>query len=120
MTRRLVVLDEYQWRAARDRGRPWGQPDDETLPAANIADLYRSLRKGREDGKDSAGAGDFYYGEMEMRRRAANRAERILLWAYWLISGYGMRAWRGVALRVPLLLPANALGLPSRLHPAPP
>jgi uncharacterized protein YjbI with pentapeptide repeats len=119
-TRRLVVLDEYQWRAARDRGGPWGQPDDETLSPANIADLYRSLRKGREDGKDSAGAGDFYYGEMEMRRRAANRAERILLWAYWLISGYGMRAWRALAWLVLVLVTASVVVLQAGYtRPAP-
>ena len=40
------------------------------LEPGQIAGLYRELRKGREDAKDEPGAADFYYGEMEMRRRA--------------------------------------------------
>jgi hypothetical protein len=81
------------------------------LHPGQIAGLYRALRKGREDGKDEPGAADFYYGEMEMRRRARpggnpgsqsgaaarGRVERGILTAYWLVSGYGLRAWRAVA-----------------------
>ena len=61
--------------------------------------LYRSLRKALEDSKNEAGAGDFYYGEMEMRRRAPSTqlSERLILWAYWLLSGYGQRAGRAIA-----------------------
>jgi hypothetical protein len=75
--------------------------------------LYRALRKGREDTKDEPGAADFYYGEMEMRRLARRpvnpigagrigaasrrRVERWILTAHWLVSGYGLRAWRAVA-----------------------
>jgi hypothetical protein len=80
-----------------------------------IAGLYRALRKGREDSRDEPGAADFYYGEMEMRRHdrrrqakaerrarhyghwAAASTERAVLWLYWLISGYGLRAWRALA-----------------------
>ena len=70
--------------------------------------MYRALRKGREDAKDEPGAADFYYGEMEMRRHARGRdggrgggsrgrVERGVLTAYWLVSGYGLRAWRALA-----------------------
>lgn len=79
-----------------------------------IAGLYRALRKGREDSRDEPGAADFYYGEMEMRRCARRNlvsngtgshtdavprgfAEPGILTAYWLISGYGLRAWRALA-----------------------
>jgi hypothetical protein len=67
------------------------------------------LRKGRQDAKDEPGAADFYYGEMEMRRHARGsasnrrrassrgRVERGILTAYWLVSGYGLRAWRALA-----------------------
>jgi hypothetical protein len=66
--------------------------------AREVANLYRSLRKGREDNKDEPGAADFYYGEMELRRKATPpSAERAILSAYWLISGYGLRAWRALA-----------------------
>jgi hypothetical protein len=66
---------------------------------ARLAALYRELRKGREDAKDEPGAADFYYGEMELRRHdpATPRAERLVLWLYWLLSGYALRAWRALA-----------------------
>jgi hypothetical protein len=73
------------------------------------------LRKGREDNKDEPGAADFYYGEMEMRRHAkrsearrerrrehrstgaAAAVEYVILSVYWLVAGYGLRAWRALA-----------------------
>jgi hypothetical protein len=102
-------------------GRHWVAPgwprwlDDPrpgVLNPGEIAGLYRALRKGREDAKDEPGAADFYYGEMEMRRHfdrasgpadnsdsvpSRGRVERSILTAYWLVSGYGLRAWRAVA-----------------------
>jgi hypothetical protein len=112
---RQVIAEERAWRANRT-GR-WTKPlwpawaDDEprALEAGQIAGLYRALRKGREDAKDEPGAADFYYGEMEMRRHAQGsgrnrprapsrgRVERGILTAYWLVSGYGLRAWRALA-----------------------
>jgi hypothetical protein len=86
----------------------------EQVTPEQVAALYRTLRKGREDDKDEPGAADFYYGEMEMRRHAkreqarhdrrhghrgpatAATTEHAILWLYWLISGYGLRAWRAV------------------------
>ena len=61
--------------------------------------LYRELHKGREDAKDEPGAADFYYGECEMRRHDPGSpwAERLVLGAYWLLSGYALRAWRALA-----------------------
>jgi uncharacterized protein YjbI with pentapeptide repeats len=69
---------------------------DGPLSPRQIAGLYRALRKGREDSKDEPGAADFYYGEMEMRRhdRTALKAERLVLFLYWLTSGYALRASR--------------------------
>lgn len=84
-----------------------------TLLAAYIAGIYRDLRKGLEDAKNEPEAADFYYGEMEMRRlagrargdgsdegrqRASSIMERILLYGYWAVSGYGLRAWRAAVL----------------------
>ena len=59
---------------------------------------YRALRKGLEDIKNEPGAADFYYGEMEMRRRKEppHSVERALLFVYWLASGYGLRASRAL------------------------
>ena len=74
-------------------------PPPEPLEPGQIAGLYRALRKGREDSKDEPGAADFYYGEMEMRRHARTTptAEHAIIWLYWLISGYGLRALRSLA-----------------------
>jgi uncharacterized protein YjbI with pentapeptide repeats len=101
------------WLGLTAHGLPgWG-----VMPpnAAQVAAIYRALRKGREDTRDEPGAADFYYGEMEMRRHAAREeakserryrhyrhsltatTEHIVLWLYWLMSGYGLRAWRALA-----------------------
>ncbi|MEU5314175.1 hypothetical protein [Streptomyces sp. NPDC021562] len=78
------------------------------------------MRKAFEDGKNEPGAADFYYGECEMRRHdttGTSKGERRLLWAYWLLTGYGLRAARAFAwllatmsLTVLLLL---GVGLPT-------
>jgi uncharacterized protein YjbI with pentapeptide repeats len=118
--RRQVIADERAWRASRSRR--WAAPSwpdrAGTVPGVQepgeIAGLYRALRKGREDSRDEPGAADFYYGKMEMRRCARRNlvsngtgshtdavprgfAEPGILTAYWLISGYGLRAWRALA-----------------------
>ena len=113
---------------------PSGDPTPTPTPH-QIAAIYRALRKGREERKDEPGAADFYYGEMEMRRhstyesdealeskprykapslnawlnydntRRTPRAEKFVLWLYWLVSGYGLRASRAlVALALTVLL----------------
>jgi hypothetical protein len=88
--------------ATRMRWPEWGaagaEPDD-ALTADEVATLYRALRKGREDHKDEPGAADFYYGEMEMRRwgarsRDESLLDRLVLWLYWVTSGYALRASR--------------------------
>ncbi|HEV2777904.1 MAG TPA: hypothetical protein VGX25_00740 [Actinophytocola sp.] len=86
---------------------------------ARVAGLYRSLRKAFEDSKNEAGAGDFYYGEMEMRRQspATPLSERWILTAYWLLSGYGQRAARALAALVVVIATVSVLlftvGLPG-------
>jgi uncharacterized protein YjbI with pentapeptide repeats len=80
-TRRRLIADEL----------------DQSVPRERLARTYRALRKGREDTKDEPGAADFYYGEMEARRRAASGFDRFLLTLYWLTAGYGLRGWRALA-----------------------
>lgn len=107
---RRVVVEEQYWRALPGENRTdadtdgWltglGHPDPAQSPTADdVAIVYRQLRKALEDTKNEPGAADFYYGEMEMRRhnKATPRGERALLHAYWLLSGYGLRASRAVA-----------------------
>jgi uncharacterized protein YjbI with pentapeptide repeats len=89
------ATDPCDWPDSRSRGEP--------LDPQDLATLYRALRKAREDNKDQAGAGDLYYGEMEMRRgtplpsgRGKIRAlcDRAIIISYWLLSGYGLKASR--------------------------
>jgi uncharacterized protein YjbI with pentapeptide repeats len=118
---RQVIAEECAWRAGQTRSGRWANPwwhrpdpwmgsrtEPKVLAPGAIASLYRALRKSREDAKDEPGAADFYYGEMEMRRHAHRRADygdggsrgladRGVLTAYWLVSGYGLRAWRALA-----------------------
>ncbi|WHT21890.1 pentapeptide repeat-containing protein [Crossiella sp. CA-258035] len=90
-TSRRVLAEEHPWRARRRKSGGWTKalPDLDGVEGPpvgpeRLAVVYRSLRKAFEDGKNEAGAGDFYYGEMEARRHAPStgRAERALLTAY--------------------------------------
>ncbi|RSD07965.1 hypothetical protein [Amycolatopsis eburnea] len=99
-----MIFEEHPWRAQRKprsgwlASEPFATDQVEQVGASRLAALYRSLRKALEDGKNEAGAGDFYFGEQEARRRAVGTSfvERAVLWAYWLVSGYGQRASRTV------------------------
>ncbi|MEU3362911.1 pentapeptide repeat-containing protein [Streptomyces pseudogriseolus] len=96
--RRRTLAEEHHWRATRYRG--WTPaPDHGRHDPDVLAPVYRQLRKALEDGRNEPGAADFYYGEMEMRRHSdsASRGERTLLWLYWALSGYGLRAARALA-----------------------
>jgi hypothetical protein len=95
-------------------------PRERQDAAQEIANLYRALRKGREDSKDEPGAADLYYGEMEMRRKATApySVERWVLTLYWLVSGYALRASRAMislilAVVLATLLFAN-MGFPAQ------
>jgi len=132
--RREVLADEAARRANEPGGMlgwapvPWRRPaaleGTSRLGAQEIAEMYRAMRKSREDSNDYPGASDFYYGEMEMRREgAATWIERAILTVYWLVSGYGLRAGRtAIAFILMVLLLAlgfQAIGLedpPSFSH----
>ncbi|MER7050074.1 pentapeptide repeat-containing protein [Streptomyces jumonjinensis] len=135
-TRRRTLAEEQHWRAqtAGQPATPVGAPPEprrwrtgphhphpaRTPDPDDIAPLYRQLRKAFEDGKNEPGAADFYYGECEMRRHdrtGTPKAERRLLWAYWLLSGYGLRAgralgWLAAAMLGTIVL-LMAFGLPT-------
>ncbi|MFF6955411.1 pentapeptide repeat-containing protein [Streptomyces sp. NPDC008317] len=105
-TPRRMLAEEHYWRhdaASSPRARnPWRQNPTDLHVINNgprhIAASYRHLRKALEDGKNEPDAADFYYGEMEMRRHDNDRprAERVLINAYWALSGYGLRASRAL------------------------
>jgi uncharacterized protein YjbI with pentapeptide repeats len=116
---RATLVEEHQLRAAssepghhrRLECPGWNQPAYQlptwvtqqswpavpTLTAEALTAVYRDLRGGLEDQKNAPGAADFYYGEMEMRRLSQPPLpDRFVLWVYWLISGYGLRASRAL------------------------
>jgi uncharacterized protein YjbI with pentapeptide repeats len=96
---REVIVDEIDyWRGSRPRRRTGlvTAGSDEPGHASTLAETYRALRRGRENAKDRPGAADFYYGEMEMRRRSAPAVDRVVLGVYWLVGGYGLRASRAL------------------------
>ncbi|WP_198358437.1 pentapeptide repeat-containing protein [Streptomyces fildesensis] len=130
-TRRNILAEESRWRALPLPHRPavaisgWtpgpDQPSTEhQIKPADLAGLYRELRKALEDGKNEPGAADFYYGEMESRRHdreGTPKEERLLLGMYWLLSGYGLRAaralgWLLLAMTITVLL-MMGFGIPS-------
>ncbi|NWF26051.1 pentapeptide repeat-containing protein [Streptomyces sp. PKU-EA00015] len=101
---RKVINEERQWRRQNGWRRPWSNDRRRTsvhlASADSIAQVYRSLRKAQEESRNDPGAADFYYGEMEMRRHSQNtpRAERLIIWLYWVTSGYGLRASRAIVI----------------------
>ncbi|MFI9772937.1 pentapeptide repeat-containing protein [Streptomyces sp. NPDC052415] len=94
--------DQRMWRTGPRHGDPGHTPDPDDVTA-----VYRQLRKAFEDSKNEPGAADFYYGEMEMRRHdrgSTSRSERLLLYGYWLVSGYGLRASRAVGWLIAMMI----------------
>ncbi|MFF2132881.1 pentapeptide repeat-containing protein [Streptomyces olivochromogenes] len=122
-THRRTLAEEHHWRARQPTAAPgWhaAMPDVGHVGPAQLAPVYRALRKAFEDGKYEPGAADFYYGEMEMRRHdrtQSTRAERGLLHGYWMLTGYGLRAsralgWLAAAMLVTIVL-LMGFGLPK-------
>jgi uncharacterized protein YjbI with pentapeptide repeats len=115
-------LRKKGWNPPHVRSPVWISPDSSAHQPTEIASLYRALRKSREDSKDEPGAGDFYYGEMEMRRHAKREearrewrnhalgtwssaaSEYLILSLYWLISGYALRAWRALTTLIVIIV----------------
>ena len=111
VTHRVTLADEHR---VRGHAR-WALPGTDGREAPSVDSVqtdYHSLRSMMQDRKDQRAASDFYYGEMEMRRIGLRRSVRadlrardwraafstlgewLLLCLYWLLSGYGQRAWR--------------------------
>ncbi|MFD8615303.1 pentapeptide repeat-containing protein [Streptomyces sp. NPDC059631] len=136
-TRRRTLAEEHHWRA-QNTNQPTPAPNAATSPRQwragphhpdpvhtpdpeDVAALYRQLRRAFEDSKNEPGAADFYYGECEMRRHdrtGTPKTERGLLWAYWLLSGYGLRAsralgWLAAAMLTTIVL-LMGFGLPAK------
>lgn len=63
-----------------------------------IGRLYRQLKLNYEEGRDHPSAGDWHFGEMEMRRLSLARSSpmRGLFFLYRKLSGYGERPRRAI------------------------
>jgi uncharacterized protein YjbI with pentapeptide repeats len=77
---------------------------------AEIEDLYRQLKRNYEDQRDYERAGDFHYGEKEMRRQnpETSLGLKVVLWLYKSISGYGERWLPPIVWSLCLLLLGSA------------
>lgn len=98
-TKRIGVYDEASL------------PKGETRSLPHIERVYRELKQNYEDRRDFDRAGDFHYGEKQMRRKNPEipLGRRFLLWLYWFVSGYGERCLRPVVWATVLLF-TSALG----------
>jgi uncharacterized protein YjbI with pentapeptide repeats len=67
-----------------------GQSDPDDRNYGLVAETYRQLKKNYEDSRDYPTAGDFYYGEMEMRRLASPQRVRAFRWWH---RNLGLVAW---------------------------
>jgi Pentapeptide repeats (9 copies) len=126
-TAREALFEEHLWRSSQAAPGPhggWAHPEPGTEDGGEATPerlevLYRQLRASLEVASNEPGAADFYYGEMEMRRRTARRrSERWLLNGYWLVSGYGLRASRAL-LSLAALVFSAALVLQHTGFPGP-
>jgi len=81
---------------------------DEELEA-----VYRQIRQSYEDRKNYPEAGDFYYGEMELKRKRYwwRRYLPSLTSLYWLCSGYGQSPFKSGFLLVTLLFVFTEINL---------
>ncbi len=105
-----VSFSDVEWRQRKNR--KWTVYDEEVdlkHPAAKalvpefpgwaahdernyllIAETYQQLKKNYDDRRDYWTAGDFHYGEMEMKRLASRRRDRLLRWCH---RNMGLVAW---------------------------
>jgi uncharacterized protein YjbI with pentapeptide repeats len=83
---RVCIYDEIASETEVGSRRPWSR----------LERLYRELKQNHEDRRDYERAGDFHYGEKQMRRQSPDTARglRFFLTLYWLFSGYGERYLR--------------------------
>ena len=77
-----------------------------------VVDLYRQLRLNLEASRQEVEAGDFYIGQMEMRRQDPSYSwhYRLLLAMYRILAMYGQSYWRPLVWYAFVLGPLFALG----------
>jgi uncharacterized protein YjbI with pentapeptide repeats len=94
---RKVQLVDVKWPQKRGRALVYDEIDSVEAgsggrrPWSHVERLYRELKQNYEDRRDYERAGDFHYGEKEIRRKNPDTTWglRFFLTLYWLFSGYG-------------------------------
>lgn len=71
---------------------------------AKVEQLYRHLKQNYESQRDYARAGDFYYGEMEMKRRQQSWPKQIPFLLYRWMSDYGESYGRALIVLIAMWL----------------
>lgn len=93
---RRALAEEHHWHAARGHsGWTPAPPGVEVLVPQQLVSLYQALRTAAVN-HHRPEAADFAYAEDDFRRHDLSRprSERLLLTAYWLLTGYSLRASR--------------------------
>jgi len=90
---RLVGFFGHNTAADEVRLTKAGGDEKQTERARRVC---RDLKASLEDQRDYADAGDFYYAEMELRRRQVGPVRWLLYWVYWLVCGYGEKPLRAL------------------------
>jgi len=98
---RNVLYDEIavrrEWRKEWVPGR---------FPIGLFKESYQDLKQRHQDQGDHGKAGDFHYGEMEMKRCEYRWPRRVLCleFLYWFLSGYGTRPLRAFVVLILMAL----------------
>lgn len=76
------------------------------IPYGSLKETYQLLKEKYSQMGDHATAGDFHYGEMEMKRREHGRLGRVFCpeFLYWALSGYGVGYVRSFLVLTSLVL----------------
>ena len=77
------------WHGAASALKP-GSDNPNERDYGLIAELYQQLKKNYDDRKDYWTAGDFHYGELEMKRLSSRHRNRVLRWLH---RHVGLVAW---------------------------
>jgi hypothetical protein len=82
---------------------------DIDLSFSQLETIYRDLKQNMQNHGDYVKAGEFYYREMEMRRKGSSKINRWWLEIYRFLAGYGEKPYRVVRNSLLVILLAAVL-----------
>ena len=101
-SKRRVIYDEIEFeietKKKKEKEKDKEKKNDKNIDYPIVENAYRRLKKNYENSGNYPFAGDFHYGEMEMKRLAQNKFFRwfSLTTLYKIFSGYGEKLWRSL------------------------